>query len=211
MNMQLNNNNAGRYLPFFLILVLLVSACTGGDVEPAAEADEAITNDNAALTAVDETEEPASVVAPEVDSSGPASLPVAEEAGSDTPETASDGEAVSPVTVNLADITPEAGGSNENVVQPAPGVPDLGVKMANIALQELANRLNIDVGEIDISLIEEREWSDGSLGCPAEGYMYTQALVPGYYILLLAGDEEYAYHTDAGNQVILCVDGAPAP
>ena len=217
MKIQLNKMKLNLGLGFLLVLIMLVAACSGGEVEPASEDSPTNNNDTNALSDVAVTEDAIIDEVPEVDSSGPASLPVAEEAESEGDDEAqpnaggSEGEAVSPVTVNLGDITPEADNSGENVVQPAPGVPDLGVKMANTAMQQLAERLNIDISEIDVTLIEEREWSDGSLGCPQEGYMYTQALVPGYYILLTTGDIEYAFHTDSGNLAILCVDGVPAP
>ena len=217
MQMQLEEMKAKFSLVTLLLLALLVAACSSGEVEPTANDDGATSDENNALTEIDVTEDAIIDDVPEVDSSGPASLPVAEQAGEEGDDAAqpnapnSEGEAVSPVTVNLSDITPDAEGDGENVVQPAPGVPDLGVKMANTAMQELAKRLNIDMSELDVTLIEEREWSDGSLGCPQEGYMYTQALVPGYYILLTTGDTEYAFHTDSGNLAILCVDGAPAP
>ena len=218
MKMQLNEMKANFSLVFLLGLLLLAAACSGGEVEPSADDSEADNSDSNALVEVDVTEDAIIDDVPEVDSSGPASLPVAEETESEgedgaQPDASSgEGEAVSPVTVNLGDITPDAEGSGENVVQPAPGVPDLGVKMANTAMQQLAERLDIDISEIDVTLIEEREWSDGSLGCPQEGYMYTQALVPGYYNPADGGrDVEYTYHTDSGDLAILCLDGAPAP
>ena len=46
-------------------------------------------------------------------------------------------------------------------------------------------------------------WSDGSAGCPEPGMMYTQALVPGYRIVLQAGDRVLNTTPDAVAQPIL--------
>jgi hypothetical protein len=47
-------------------------------------------------------------------------------------------------------------------------------------------------------------WRDGSLGCPERGMQYTQALVPGWRVILRAGDETYDYHAAAQGQLVLC-------
>ncbi|MEJ7720727.1 MAG: hypothetical protein WKF58_09900 [Ilumatobacteraceae bacterium] len=41
---------------------------------------------------------------------------------------------------------------------------------------------------------ERVTWRDGSLGCPKQGELYTQALVPGRRVILRAGGSELAYH-----------------
>ena len=58
------------------------------------------------------------------------------------------------------------------------------------------------VGPTDVSIIaaESVTWSDGSLGCPQPGMMYTQALVPGYRVVVDAGGEQMSFHaSDRGN------------
>lgn len=47
-------------------------------------------------------------------------------------------------------------------------------------------------------------WSDGSLGCPAPGMMYTQALVPGFRVRLQGPDGELDVHLDARGNAVLC-------
>ena len=220
---NLNKRTAKTFwMSILLVVTLSLAACTSSGSEPTASENEnenTSVDNGSALTEVDVNEDSIVENVEEVDSTGPASLPVAEsEDGEeimpepDNSDSQDDQNApVEPVTVNLSEITPEADGNNENVVQPAPGVPDNGVRMANIAMEELAGRLTIDISEIDVVSIEEVEWNDGSLGCPQEGYAYTQAIVPGYQIMLQTADGEYAYHTDGGRQTILCVDGSPAP
>jgi hypothetical protein len=47
-------------------------------------------------------------------------------------------------------------------------------------------------------------WRDGSLGCPEPGMQYTQALVPGWRVILRAGEETFDYHAAANGHLILC-------
>jgi hypothetical protein len=72
------------------------------------------------------------------------------------------------------------------------------------ARTDLAQRLNIDSGQI--ALIEFRSvvWSDGSLGCPQPGMGYTQVLVEGYYIKLSVGKRIFQYHGGQGRPPFLC-------
>jgi hypothetical protein len=49
-------------------------------------------------------------------------------------------------------------------------------------------------------------WSDGSLGCPEDGVMYTQALVDGYLLTLEVDGQRVAYHGQDGEPPFLCED-----
>ena len=95
------------------------------------------------------------------------------------------------------------------VVQPAPGNPDTQLKMEELGREDLANRLDIVLDEITTVSIEFVEWSDGSLGCAERGMMYIQVLTPGYLVLFEADGEQFEYHTDTNNNVVLCEDGRP--
>ena len=50
-------------------------------------------------------------------------------------------------------------------------------------------------------------WSDGSLGCPQPGMMYTQALVPGYWVVVQVGEQEYDYRAGQNGYFVLCENG----
>jgi hypothetical protein len=52
--------------------------------------------------------------------------------------------------------------------------------------------------------IESVTWPDGSIGCPRPGLMYTQALVPGYRIVVTDGARELIYHASARGHWVLC-------
>lgn len=63
------------------------------------------------------------------------------------------------------------------------------------ARANLALRMELD-DPATIEVVEARyvTWSNGAMGCPEPDMMYTQALIPGYRILLRTGGETYAYH-----------------
>jgi len=51
---------------------------------------------------------------------------------------------------------------------------------------------------------EQVVWSDGSLGCPRPGEMYTQALVDGYRVVLEQSGETYDYRVANTGYFFLC-------
>lgn len=71
------------------------------------------------------------------------------------------------------------------------------------ALEDLAGRLGVAVDAIRVDAVVEVIWPDGSLGCPQPGQFYTQAIVPGYQILLSYQEKQYDYHAD-DRRVFLC-------
>ena len=86
----------------------------------------------------------------------------------------------------------------------APGSPEAS------ALEGLARNTGLDAGTLVLIAKEVQEWSDGSLGCPEPGMMYTQALVSGYKLTFSDGTNTYDVHTDeAGSRAVLCQNGLP--
>lgn len=167
------------------ILLLIIGGCTPdesqtADLPPA---------ENTSESAVNPVEEP---VADETQSPGETSV-----APSDS--------------VNLGEITPEpAQEDGDLIVQPAPGIPDPEVKMVQLASEQLAERLGVDIGEITLVEAVSRDWPDSGLGCPSPDLIYAAVITPGYQITLEAEGETYIYHTDTGDNAVLCVDGQPA-
>ena len=76
--------------------------------------------------------------------------------------------------------------------------------VVQLAVEDLADRLGVAPEEIQVVSVEAMEWSDASLGCPQPGMMYAQVITPGYQVMLEVDGQEYAYHTDTGNHVVLC-------
>ena len=76
--------------------------------------------------------------------------------------------------------------------------------LAAIAKADLADRLNVDAAAVDVISVEEVTWRDGSLGCPQPGVSYTQALVNGSRIRLMANGIVFEYHAAAGVDPFYC-------
>jgi len=66
-------------------------------------------------------------------------------------------------------------------------------QVVEVARADLAQRLNISPGEIQVVKVEAVQWRDSSLGCPRPGMMYLQVITPGYQIILSAQGREYDY------------------
>ena len=72
------------------------------------------------------------------------------------------------------------------------------------ALHDAAERTQIAPGELKVTLAEAVTWPDGALGCPQPGMAYTQVLVEGYRIRIVAGDVTLQYHASRRGRVFLC-------
>lgn len=78
----------------------------------------------------------------------------------------------------------------------APLSPEAETVAARIG-PDLMAHLPPRLAAAEIVAVEEVEWPDGCLGLPAEDELCTEAVVPGYRVLLATGDAEYVYRTDA--------------
>lgn len=104
-------------------------------------------------------------------------------------------------------LQPVAGGVEP--VDPSPAEPDPGAPLpeqpepkvsramqgfVDLAIADLASRLDIPAADITVTLAEHVVWPDGSLGCPQPGMVYTQVLVDGSRAILQVGQTSYSYH-----------------
>lgn len=71
------------------------------------------------------------------------------------------------------------------------------------AIIDLASSNDVDPSLIGVASLKEVEWASGALGCPEPGVAYTQAIVPGFQVLLVVGNVEHYYHTGHG-AMLLC-------
>lgn len=118
--------------------------------------------------------------------------------GADTTVTSpSTARPVSPTTKPTTPPPPMSDPTEENTV-PTDASP------VDIAVADLAERLDVDPADIEVVSIEEVTWPDGSLGCPEPGMAYTQALVDGSRIVLSVDDTEYEYHSGRGGDPFYC-------
>jgi hypothetical protein len=75
-------------------------------------------------------------------------------------------------------------------------------------LADLKERTGSSREEITVIRDQAVTWSDGSLGCPQPGVFYTQALVPGYWVVLQIGEKEYDYRASDRGYFVLCESGS---
>ena len=74
-------------------------------------------------------------------------------------------------------------------------------------MADLAARVGVALGEIQVLQAQAMVWSDGSLGCPQPGVFYTQALVDGYWVVLEVNGQRYDYRAEDSEYFFLCEDG----
>jgi hypothetical protein len=95
---------------------------------------------------------------------------------------------------------------------PVPTIPE-GVDPASVgyvtsAVEMLAEAQGVEPGDIEVIGFEEVVWRDGSIGCPIEGMMYTQALVDGTRVALGLDGEVYLFHAEGTGEPFLCENPA---
>lgn len=80
-------------------------------------------------------------------------------------------------------------------------VPDATITAVK---DDLAKKLDTSIDAIDVVMSRSVTWSDGSLGCARPGQVYTQALVPGYQVVLEVEGRRYDYRATEGGYFFLC-------
>ena len=95
------------------------------------------------------------------------------------------------------------GGVDEATVRIEVVRPDHADRMTALAKRDLADRLQVAVGAIDVLMVEEVDWPDGCLGLGDPQMICTMAIQPGYRITLIHDVNEYVYHTDIAETVKL--------
>jgi hypothetical protein len=108
-----------------------------------------------------------------------------------------------------AETAEEASMAGERPI-PTPTNPYLK-KMVTLAREDLADRLAVEVGQIELLAVEEKTWSDTSLGCPQPGMRYRQVPQDGLLIRLRAGGRVYEYHSGSNRDPFLCEQAVGTP
>lgn len=85
-------------------------------------------------------------------------------------------------------------------------VPDGVVERADVqaAIAAEAERSGVEPAAVGVAGYADVTWSDGSLGCPQPGMMYTQALVPGHQLVLEVDGSCASYHAAQGKDFSFC-------
>lgn len=92
---------------------------------------------------------------------------------------------------------------NMPITQPPPDQADTG-PLERLAVADLSQRLDIPPERVRVVSAQAVTWSDGSLGCPRSDGVYTQALVEGFQIVLVADGEEHHYHAGPERRPFPC-------
>jgi hypothetical protein len=99
----------------------------------------------------------------------------------------------------IATVPPAASGVTGEVPPP----------ILDAARADLHDRIGAAADDAAVVVGQEVVWSDGSLGCPVRGEVYTQALVPGFWIVLETGGRRYDYRASEAGVVRLCEGVTP--
>jgi hypothetical protein len=142
------------------------------------------------------------------------------DAGGDTTtstSTSGNSDGIDPVPSEdqLAESKPTSVGdlttsSETTVIEEENSLPGL-TPFVDLAIKDLATRLDVAPAEIGVVSVEEVTWRDGSLGCPKPGFSYTQALVNGTQIVLTVNGVSFHYHSGGGDPFYCANPQEPLP
>ena len=103
---------------------------------------------------------------------------------------------VAPSGPSVGPVGSGDGGGNGGAMLPA--------EITEPIVADAAGRLGVDASAVTIVDAHEETWSDGSLGCPQPGMMYTQALVEGYQVIVESNGTQLDYRGGGPGQFQLC-------
>jgi len=78
--------------------------------------------------------------------------------------------------------------------------------MLDQVIADAASGAGVDPSAVAVTSATAVTWPDGSLGCPQPGQGYTQALVPGFRVVLEVDGEEMSFHASEGGEFMYCAD-----
>ncbi len=121
-----------------------------------------------------------------------------------------------PLLIAACAATDDPGSSN-SPSSPPPPTPSpstaplnngqVPLELFNAIVADAAAKAGVEPAMFIVIAASAVTWSDGSLGCPEPGMFYTQALVPGYRVILEAAGTEYDYHASQRGNFSLCPAG----
>jgi hypothetical protein len=80
-------------------------------------------------------------------------------------------------------------------------VPPEAATLVDKAVADALRRTGVTAEVVDVQRVT---WSNGSVGCPQKGMLYTDKLVPGWRIVVKAGDRSLAYHAAERGDPFYC-------
>ncbi len=111
----------------------------------------------------------------------------------------------------VPDVTVKPGITRVPVL-PGSGDPGEGVPpdVIQAAVDDAAARAGVDPTTVTVVSTQSMTWPNGALGCPVRGFMYTDAVTPGYRVVVEAGGQRYDYRATQQGDVRWCED-PPGP
>jgi len=106
-------------------------------------------------------------------------------------------------------VNSEPGEPPANPGEARPSMPTLE-SLTESVLDDAAKRTGLGRTSLVVESAAAVTWADGSLGCPEPGMNYTMALVPGYRIIVRAGEQRLDYHASRRGYFVLCPAGRSA-
>jgi hypothetical protein len=91
--------------------------------------------------------------------------------------------------------------------QPAARNDPLPQPVRDALQSDAMKRSGLTLDKLAVVSAEKVTWTDGALGCAQPGRMYTQAIVPGYRVLMRAGERLLIYHASESGDLVLCPTG----
>jgi uncharacterized protein YceK len=116
----------------------------------------------------------------------------------------------SPDTTAPVDETPTAPVDETPETGQGAGAGDVAAIQQQV-ISQLAATIDQPITALRVESAERTEWSDGSLGCPDPAAMYTQAIEPGYNIIVNDGTRTYDIRASDRGTIIWCDGGTPRP
>jgi len=77
-------------------------------------------------------------------------------------------------------------------------------RLVDLAAEDLAATLNVDVKGIEVVEAQFVTWRDSSAGCPKLGMQYLQVLTNGARIVLRVDGTKYHYHSGGSRPPFYC-------
>jgi hypothetical protein len=77
-------------------------------------------------------------------------------------------------------------------------------------LEDVLDRSGADIEEVKVIRGENIIWPDGSMGCGKPGEMYTQAQVPGYWVIMEVDGQAYDFRITESGYFTLCDQSLPS-
>lgn len=189
-----------RSITTLVALALVLAACggTAGD------------NRNTSEDTLDPPSESAATAAPETSIVEAESVEASPTSTSTTVGLAEEADSVSDAESessrqDAGDDSEDAPGETVPTSEPGGAVTgEVPQAFLDAVITDASSQSDLPVGELTVLRAEYVEWADGSLGCPEPGVFYTQAVTPGYWVEIGAGDRTLDYRIGENGLFRLC-------